>query len=232
MQRHINILTIWLTIWMAVHSSAVSGLETYGQLKLKIIQDNSQQIWIDFTLTSKDTTINLYLNGYRKTSFYDSIPLGKYKLTLFSELNDKRELQIQIFAKSRYKINVKRYYQLDTSKTTFIHQLTNNDTLKIFVEESGCMHRRYAYCKITRQDSLYFIHYNTKQGEVKHLLTESELNKLNQIETIGRTSKYYYGSTTSAWYWLSVERELIKFRISGSNYISELYSDLTSDQTD
>lgn len=200
------------------------GQHNYGLLKLKVNQDKSQKIWTDFELSNKDTIIHSYLNFYRKKTIVDSISQGEYKLKLFSEFYDSIETHVKIEKRTSFKMNTKGYYQWDNLKTNFIDRLTNTDTLRFFVNESGCFHWISAYCRITRNDSIYFIHFRTPEGKFKYQLKQSDVEALRQIESVGRNEKSDEGSTTRSWYWLNLNNKLVKFKIYGSNYISKLFA--------
>lgn len=212
-----------LILFLIFQNTDSFGQHELGILKLKVIQDNSQKIWNDFNLSNKDTIIHSYLNFYRKKTIVDSIPQGEYKLKLFSEFNDSIETQVKIDKRTTFKMNTKGYYQWDNLKTNFIDRLTNTDTLKYYINESGCFHWLSAYCRITRNDSIYFIHFRTPEGKFKYQLKQSDVEALRQIETIGRNYKFNAGSTTRSSYWLCLNKKLVNFEINGSNYISKLF---------
>ena len=205
---------------------SVKGQRAYGRLKLSTTQ-GKQFIWTDFSLSNIDTTIHLYLSPYHKTTIYDSIPQGEYNLTLFSELNDKINTTLSIKRQTRFTLSTKDYYSFDLDTTTFVSKIKEGDTINVFVHEYGCFHMSKAYCRITYKDNSYFIHFNTQNGRINHRFTEEELKKIEQIEIRGRnTNKNDHYATTSSWYFISLNRKLLKFQISGTNYISHLYSEI------
>lgn len=204
------------------------GQNNYGKLVLKIKQDRNK-LWYYSRLTSKDTVIELYQNYFKTKITHDSIPIGNYKLTLISELGDKIERNIIIGNHSKQTFNFKSFYSLDTSTVSFIDRLTTKDTLRIFIRESGCFHGFNFNCEVTKQDTIFFVHFLTSKGNEIYSLTGSDLNSFINNEKTGRLqflnkTKPSYVSTTQTTYYYSLDKKLIIFKFHRPNILSQIHT--------
>lgn len=217
-----------LTIaFLAACFTNLFGQTEYGSLVLVIKQDN-KKLWYHSQLISSDTTIDIYQNHNKRKVLHDSLPTGNYTLILFSELGDKISHNIFITAKTKLVINVKSYYSVDTSSTTFIDKISNLDTLKIYIRENGCFHGLDANCEINKQDTTFFINFQTQTGRLVYSLKNVDIETIENIERAGRVQVRFktnppYVSTTHTQYYFSLNNKLLTFGVHRPNFISELY---------
>ncbi len=205
---------------------SLSGQTKNGSLILKIRQDK-QKLWYHARLSSNDTIIDLYQNLPKRKVAHDSIPYGTYRLILISELGDMVEREVTIAQRTKMVINVRSFYNKDASGSNFTDILSDQDTLRIFTRESGCFHYSESNCEITRQDTNYFIHFNSSKGKETFLLKKSYFELIRNTENRGRhpgLNKINQGYwTTNTVYYYSLNRKLLTFTLHSPDFVSNIY---------
>jgi hypothetical protein len=202
------------------------GQTNYGNLVMKINQDKNR-LWYFSQVTSNDTVIDLYQNFYKTRTTHDSIPIGNYKLTLFSELGDRIDRNISIKNASKQSYDLKSFYFRDTSPVNFTDRLTSKDTLRIFIRESGCWHAFDFNCEVTKQDTSFYVHFATSKGKETYKLSRADLESIQNNEKTGRRqfinkTRPSYATTTQTTYYYSLDKKIIYFKFHRPNILSEI----------
>jgi len=215
--RHIKLLLILTTLFLVVN---VYGQNLYGRLKIKTL--NQDLYWNKIKIIGKDTTIETCLNNYCNQKLIYFIPEGQYTIQIHSVFFDIIEQKVKLNKRSTLKFNLDKYYQIDTSSILFFDRMTNNDTLRIYYDQSGCFSCLVGYYYILRQGQSFYLNYKTESSLKTILLTEKAVSFLKDLERNHKiNSKHSYSSTTSTWYSFELNKCILRYHLSGPNYFHQ-----------
>ena len=192
-------------------NQALYAQKNYGRVKL-IVKSKTKIFWHIIEFKNKDTVFTKWVSPNRRHQFIDGIIPGIYTVRLCSVFYDTLQQTVIINRKAKLKFQALSFYSQDTSRLTFLDQMTENDTVRIFFKEYGDFHEFTGYCFILRKEQQYSLNGKTKEGLKHYVLTESEINTLKQLELNARNNqKYNLFSTISTINYWELKNKTITF---------------------
>lgn len=195
----------------------------YGKVKVKMGKVNTKY-WDRIIFQNKDTTIEGGISSYYSRSKMDSIPQGRYTVTLNSMFNDNIVDTVNVGAKTTIRYDIKDYYHFYGDTISFLDLLTDKDTIRIHYEQWGCWGGPSGYCIIVKNNAEYSLVFKNDSNEIRSFtLSKQEESRIRQLELQLRNRKESkcLGTVVTRYEW-ELNKYILDNRACGFSYINEL----------